>query len=231
MAEVGAYQNATGELLRWRERITIATVQHRLGQFPPIYQVVQPVAQPVSKNLGPLLITGPASFVARHTHSVPEMMSRIAPLQDKPATAFDLVSLGAQKTLAIGNFPQPARFYVKVTPAAAQAAIGFLMVDLFATDRVPPLTLEGNSALERARQGDLMAAGGPIVKVGLVAWGEHFAKLPPTQRGPVRLGPIPSDTAAENELILLVQLDARWMAGRYYFAEVPPPAAKPAPEK
>lgn len=224
LAEVGAYQNATSEILRWRERITIATVRNRMGQFPAIDQVAQAVAQPVNKNLGPLLMIAQPNFVARQTHSVPVMMSRIAPLQGKQATALDLVSLGPGKTLAIGNYPQPARCYVKVTPEAAKSAITFLMAELFSTDILPPLTLEGRTALEAARQGDLMAAGGPIVKLGLVTWGEHFAKLPGTQRGPVRLGPIPADAATVNDLILLVQLDARWMAGRYYFVDVPPPA-------
>ncbi|MCE9556146.1 MAG: hypothetical protein K8T91_22585 [Planctomycetes bacterium] len=231
LAEVGAYHNATDELLRWRERITVATVQNRMGQFPTIDQISQAVAQPVNKNIGPLLTNGPSSLVARHTHSVPVMLSRIAPLQSKQVTAFDLVSIGANKALAIGNFPQPARFYVKVTPAAAKSAITILMADLFSTDKLPPLTLEGRAALEGARQGDLMAAGGPIVKLGLVTWGEHLAKLSATQRGAVRLGPILSDAVLENELIMLVQIDASWMAGRYYFVNVPPPAEKPPAEK
>jgi len=221
LEEVTAYQNATGEVLRWRERIAGAVARSRMAQAPSIEQVARTIAKPEQENIGPLLNTNQSQLVARATHPVPVLMARLAGLVGKPATALGLVSLGPEKTLAISNYQQPTRCYVKVAPDAAKPAITALAADLLSTDTQPPLTLDARAALEGAKMGDLMAAGGPILKLGLVTWGEHFGQLPTAQRGPVRLGPIPSDFVGENELVLLVQLDARWMAGRYYCVDVP----------
>lgn len=221
LAEVTAYQNATGEILRWRERISASVARSRMAQAPAIEQLARTIASPLRDNRGPLLINEQSQVVSQATDPVPVLISRLAPLVSKQTTAIDLLSLGPEKLLAIGNYRQPMRCYVRVAPAAAKESITALGADLLSTDSQPPLTLEGKAALDGARQGDVMAAGGPILRLGLVAWGEHFARLPATQRGPVRLGPIPPDAVTSNELVLLVQLEARWMAGRHYFVDVP----------
>jgi len=220
-AEVAAYLNATSEILRWRERIAAAVARSRMAQAPIIEQLAGSVALPEVENRGPLLKTSQSLLAARATHPVPVMMGRLVGLIGKPTTALNLVSLGPDKTLAMTGYQQPVRCYAKITPNAAKAAVTALAVDLLSTDTRPPLSLEARVALDGAKIGDLMAVGGPIVKLGLVSWGEHFAKLPASQRGPVRLGPIPTDAVSENELVVLVQLDATWMAGRYYFVDVP----------
>jgi len=224
-AEVSAYQNATGEVLRWRERISAALTRGRLAQAPMVDQVARAVASPQRENRGPLLINEKSQLIGRATDPAPTLIERLTPLVAKQVTAIDLLSIAPEKNLVISNYRQPVRCYVRTAPAAAKDSIAALGADLLSTDTQPPVTLEGRAALDGARLGDVMAAGGPILRLGLVTWGEHFAKLPATQRGPTRLGPIPQDAVDGNELVLLVELEARWMAGRHYFVDVPAPAA------
>jgi hypothetical protein len=62
----------------------------------------------------------------------------------------------------------------------------------------------------------------------LVPWGEHFVTLPDEMRGPMRLGPMLPDDADGNELVMLLEIDAQWMAGRHYCVDVPQEEPKAA---
>jgi hypothetical protein len=142
-AEVAAYENATSEILRWRERIAAAVARSRMAQAPTIEQVAGSIAVPEVENRGPLLKTSQSILSARATHPVPVMMSRLAGLVGKPATAVNLVSAGPDKTIAATSYQQPIRCYAKVSPGATKAAVTALAADLLSTDTRPPLTLKG----------------------------------------------------------------------------------------
>ena len=228
LAEVQAYHNATDEILRWRERIAEAMALARMVQAPPIEKLARAAASPINQGKGPLLVDNKSQLVSRYTGLVPDLIGRLEALTSKQAAAVDLLGVppgitpaGAQ---AVSNYQQPIRCYVRLAPVATVAAgesIASLAADLLSSPSQAPLTLDGRAALDGAKQADLAAAGGPILRLGLVAWGEHFANLPIEQRGALRIGPLLPDDVTNNELIVIAEIDARWLAGRYYFVDVP----------
>ncbi len=222
-AEVAAYTEGTGDLLRWRARVARGLAVARADTFPSIDRLMFEATRDEGNYLGLYSANASSASGAALHASAPEVMLRpIERLQGKQAHALDVVRLGGNGPVAIARYR--ARSYANIpAPLDLAAEIDALKVDLMVSEDRPALSMFAAVAVDSAERGDLVAAGGTIVNQYLESLTTRFAALPTAASILTPLGTIPpeqTDSSYRNQVLMRFDLTPNWVQHDFFFAEL-----------
>lgn len=225
-SDVRAYQAATDEFLRWKERAsqTISSAyQSQTSAFP---EAVVRAAVSEGDFAGLFDWRTPDPVKAQLMGAAPPIVDRLADRVMNQPTTLDGVAGMANKQIGIGLLDR--RSYATVPLPSLQPQITELKTDLLITEQLPALSLNAAAAVASAENGDYTAVGGQIKGVYLEGLVSRFASLPASAWPLIKLGPLPAEERPStllNHTLTRCTLQPTWVAHRYFFAEI---AAAPA---
>jgi len=227
--QVAAYQTATGELLRWRKRVAAEQAAARQADVPTIDAAAREWFRHSSDSAG--LFAAGQPTAAKLNFSGPAVLEVGGPQAiGKPVVVNDIVALGSG-TAGISRYAD--RIYARVPlpqdEAVLEQAREALQRDLQATMQ-PPLTLTATGAIRSLERGDLYKAGGTVKGVYLEGHIPRFATLPAAAALLTPLGTLPASHTQEDQLaqaVLRFDMVPQWIAGEYFFVELPSAGALP----
>lgn len=221
--EVTAYQMATDELLRWRERVAKAKTRSHAGQFEPSDQMMLRVTKSGVDYQGLLDERNPNLVGACLRASCPEVMSVASKgVLDRKFAVNNVVGL-AGGTFGVARYN--LRHYTMVARPDVAAEILSLKKDLLIIDEMAPLSLAAAAAVRSAEQGDYAAVGGTAKGVYLEGLIPRFAALSEGALPFVALGPLPVEPKEDrllNHVLMRFELLPDWVHHKYFFHEVNP---------
>jgi len=224
--QVKAYRTATQELLRWRERLSRATATGAAAGFQPSDDALLRFFVSEGEFRGLFAPSETETNRAALANSCPQIISTANQRAlEKPILVKDLVGLSGGK-LAIARYQ--ARHYATLPIPDASAEITRLQQDLILTAQQPALTLEATVAMDSARRGDFVDAGGAVKSFHLEGLIPRFAALRPEAQQLVALGPLPVEIPPLwfiSHVLVRFDLEPAWVRHRYFFLSVPQPAA------
>lgn len=219
--EVEAYQEATGELLRWRARVALAKARSHAAQFEPSDQLMLRVTTSKPDFRGLLNEKTPILNSAALIGSCPVVLSVASPgVLDQRVTAHNVVGLSGG-TLCVARYN--SRHYTMVAKPNVTNEIQSLKEDLLITDEMPPLSLAAATAIRSGEQGDYVAVGGVVKGVHLEGLIPRFAVLSEGALPFVALGPMPAEPREDALLShVLMRFDVlpSWVHHKYFFLQV-----------
>ncbi|MCL4201558.1 MAG: hypothetical protein KJ000_03635 [Pirellulaceae bacterium] len=220
--QVTAYRAATGELLRWRERVAEEEAAARNGQFPPSTPVLEQAFGSRDGYRG-LVVPQQVGFEeARLFGHCPEAL--IGARDQIVGRTLQVGDIAALSGVPMGVAKYAQRHYATLPAPVLTEAIDSLQQDLLVSDQTPPLSLAATVAIASARQGDYLAAGGTVQAVYIEGLVPRFAVLPPAALPMTRLGALESiknEGAILPHVLVRLQLVPSWIRHRYFFAEIP----------
>ncbi len=224
--EIATYVAATHELLRWRERTAQAQAASAAAAMLPSDQAVVKFFLSEGDYRG-LLTPVILDFVhAVLRASAPEVIPTASQRAlEQSVVVNDIVGLSGGK---LGVARYKSRHYATLTLPEASDELARLQQDLMVTAEQPALSLESVVALEAARQGNYVAAGGAVKGFYLEGLIPRFAALRPEAQQLVALGPLPAEVPPVGFLShVLVRLDVApaWVQHKYFFLPLAEPAA------
>ncbi len=225
-AEVKAYQDATGELLRWRERVAGAKTRSHAAQFQPSDQLMLRLVTSKADFKGLIQERNPNLNGASLIGSCPEVLSVASQgAIDQQITVGNVVGL-AGTTFSVARYN--LRHYAMVAKPDIANEIQSLKSDLFATDAAAPLSLPAAAAIHSAEQGDYVAVGGAVKGIHLEGLIPRFAVLSEAASPFVALGPLPGEPDDDRLLShVLMRFDVlpKWAQHKYFFIQLDHPTA------
>lgn len=222
-ADVAAYQAATTEVLRWRERVAQEQATRKLAEYPDARPLTRTAFTRRMESNG-FFEAAPSTLPARMYEAVGKTLVLGTPnLVGKPVHVTDVVALGGSSQAGIARYED--RIYARVTlPQAALApAVTALEDALHVNEQQGPLSLAATRAVRGAKRGDLVAAGGAVGGLFVEGHITRFATLPEAAALLLPLGQLPADYREYEQLeqvILRLDLKPRWAQQRYLFVEV-----------
>jgi len=226
--QVKAYRSATHELLRWRERLAKSAAA--ADKSPSSEQAVLKAFRPDGPFRGLFLPTDSSPDRAVLLDSCPQLLPVASQRVLEQATQVrEIVGLAGGK-LAVARYR--SRHYVTLPLPDTAAERSRLEQDLLVTTQQPALTLEAAVALDSARRGNYVAAGGVIQGLHLEGLIPRFAALRPEAQQLAALGPLPAEVLPDGfirHVLVRLELAPTWVQHRYFFQRIPspPPAASP----
>jgi hypothetical protein len=225
---VAAYDKSTAELLRWRARVTAATLQKEAAAFPELSVTSQGALPYDPMSSGFHLTTPdvprpsiPCLYVAM-PKAVPWALSI---MQNRPVSVFEsFYRLGEQKAW-MSRYRQGV--YARLATVAEPVnEIGRLKNDLLVDADHPPLTLLAAAAIASAERGEFRQVGGVVVNMGLEGSISRFAVLPAEETSLVDLNQTQSRVDYGDELSGLAiryDIQPQWLAHEFFFHRVGTP--------
>ena len=217
-AEVKTYQTATGELLRWRERLARAQADVAADGFRPSSEALLQffVSDDQYRGLFAPRETVPdkAVLMASCPQIIPTAAQRGL---EQPLRVADVVGLPNGR-LAVARYR--SRHYATLPIPDTTAESTRLRQDLMLTAQQPALTLKAMVAADSASRGDFVGVGGTVKNFHLEGLLPRFAALRPEAQQLVPLGPLPVEPSPPNYLShVLVRFDVTptWAHHRYFF--------------
>jgi hypothetical protein len=225
--EVQAYRTATHELLRWRARLAQKQAASAAAEFQPSENVLLESFKSEGEFHGlfaanETLAQRAALLMASCPQMIPAVSERIL---DKPILVENLAGLTGGK-LAVARYR--TRHYATLPLPDTSPERIRLQQELMATAQQPALTLEAAMAMDSARRGDYVAAGGALKNFYLEGLIPRFATLRPEIRQLVPLGPLPIEVeplAFISHVLVRFDVQPAWIQHRYFFTSVPQPEA------
>jgi len=219
--EVKAYRTATHELLRWRERLAHARATTAATRFQPSDHALLEFFMSQGEFSGLFTasedVPNRATLLASCPQIIPTVNQRSL---EKPILVKDLVGLTGGK-LAVARYR--SRHYATLPLPDASAEVTRLQQDLLATAQQPALTLEATVAMNSARRGDCVAAGGAVKNFHIEGLIPRFAALRPEAQQLVALGPLPVEViplAFISHVLVRFDVEPAWVHQRYFFLNV-----------
>ena len=226
--QVKAYQAATHELLRWRERL--ARSQAAADKSPSSDQVMLKTFKPEGAYRGLFLPADSSPNRAILFDSCPQLLPVAGQRAlGQPIQVRDLVGLAGGK-LAVARYQN--RHYATLPLPDVTAELTRLEQDLLVSVQQPALTLEAAIALDAARRGQYAAAGGLIKGLHLEGLIPRFAALRPEAQQLASLGPLPAEVPPDgfiSHVLVRLEVEPTWVQHRYFYVRIPP--ASPAADK
>lgn len=220
-ANVGAYEAATADLLRWRKLVADEQQKGAAAAFPamePTFTVV--VRMPSAASVGLL-------------RDQSESMNQLAILSPMPLTLermkTDLIGKQVQLPACTGINPAKKlvasqydnRHYATFTlPAGFAAEQAALRDDLLVSESLPALTLAAAMAVAASDRGDLQAAGVTLNKIHVEPFATRMATLPAAASAIFPLGALPREGMDDPPLYqILFRSDVQpgWVRNEYFF--------------
>ncbi len=220
--QVAAYDAATRELLRWRERVATEAAEARAADFPASGSLLTDAFTSRDDYQGLLAAAEPALSEATLLAGAPDVLEPVVERLIERGIRLDRVVGLPGGRLAVSRYGQ--RHYATLPRPEVSAAVEQLRRELFVSASVPPLTLAAHSALVSAEQGDFQAVGGTLQAVFLEGVIPRFATLPAGALPMIPLGPLPVESPAPDRMLpqvmLRLQVLPSWAAHRYFFLEL-----------
>ncbi len=218
--QVANYRQATGEMLRWRERAAAAAAKSRISAS----EKLEHVWGRASNDQAMVARKPPArSTLTFLSSGGPSLLRDVAQVAvDQPATVENLAPCGDRT--ACSRYRN--RLFARVAHSALPAGeVAQLKADLLVSDDNPPLTLEAAIAILSAQDGFLQSAGGKITDVELQSLIVHHLKLT-NDRAHIALGPLSGDAAIDDRLpidqvMYVFDIRPTWLQHKYVFVELP----------
>lgn len=224
-AQVAAYEAATDELLRWRQRVAAEASAARADQFPIGAGILAEAFVGDATSRGLLSANQPDLSQAKLMGSCPEALQSAAPKIVQQKMRFDRIVGLSGGELAVSSYHE--RHYATLTKLALGESVAALKRDLLVSDQVPPLSLAAAAAIASAEAGDLAAAGGVIEDVYLEGLIPRFATLPAAASPMIPLGPLPQEGPDQrlllSHVLIRLRVQPSWVQHQYFFVELPPP--------
>ena len=220
--QVAAYDAATRELLRWRERVATEAAAARTADFPASGSLLTDAFTSSDDYQGLLAAAEPDLSEAALLAGAPEILAPAVERLIERGIRLDRVVGLPGGRLAVSRYRQ--RHYATLPRPDVTAAVEQLRRELFVSATTPPLTLAAHSALVSGEQGDFQAVGGVIQAVFLEGVIPRFATLPAGALPMIPLGPLPAESPAPDRMLpqvmLRLQVQPTWAAHRYFFLEL-----------
>lgn len=193
------YQNATGDLLMWRQRTAEAAANKQKSN---------------TQSRSPGSLQKP-TFIPNLT----EGLDRLSPTLEQAIAGREFFAANVRIVNGANGYSQFTDHAWAAMPTAfdIKAEILSLEKDLLVTSQTPPLTLAAAQAIATAKQGKYLAVGGSASTVKIEAFGVRFAKLPDAMDAIVPTPQIPSTNGELGNMLLRVNLNPTWVQHRYFF--------------
>ena len=220
--QVAAYEAATRELLRWRERVAAEAAEARNDDFPSSSQRLIDAFTSSDEYEGLLAAQDPELSEAALRAGAPQILEPASQRLIERGVRVERIAGLPGGRLAVSHYRQ--RHYATLPRPDVTAAVEQLRRELFVTETTPPLTLAAHSALVSGEQGDFQAVGGVIQAVFLEGVIPRFATLPAGALPMIPLGPLPAESPAPDRMLpqvmLRLQVQPTWAAHRYFFLQL-----------
>lgn len=217
--DVLAYEAATSDLLRWRERAAAA----KATAIAETIQSPADLARPVlvrSAQLKGGIYTDEDNLLPKLQAAIPETVPTVSDkLVGKSVFVEDAIRLDTESTVWMSRIKD--NFYSKVDLSSfiQSPAVAELAKDLVANSEAP-LTIDAQAALSSAKQGYYVKAGGTIESFAAEGALARLAALPSVASNLVELGttlPPIEKIRPDSALILRLEIKPTWVHHRYFF--------------
>lgn len=199
-ANVDAYDLATTEILRWRNRVAETQSRVKMASYPAVETKFRPTFQSNEGQnyVGLFWFRDPEFEDPRLFQAAPDiLLPRIADFVGVKATVTEMRGVGTGKN-AVSVLQHRTYATMKGIRSEVAPAIAALKADLFVTDDSPPLTLPAAAAIISAEVGDWDACGGSISGIHLEGLVTRLGTLPDPAWSVVPLGTLPLPHASMN---------------------------------
>jgi hypothetical protein len=224
-ANVDAYDMATTEILRWRNRVAETQARVKMASYPAVETKFRPAFQSneAQNYLGLFWFRDPEFEVPRLIQSAPDiLLPRVGEFVGTKATVFEMRGVGAGKNI-VSELQHRTYATMKGIRSEVAPAIAALKADLFVTDEAPPLTLPAAAAIASAEVGDWDACGGSIHGLHLEGFITRLGTLPEPAWSLIPLGTVPlhqSSTHGQSGFLpqAVVRFDVTpdWVQHRFF---------------
>lgn len=230
-SQVGAYQEATSDLLRWRARATalrvagltekksaVSSSADKRAPFPVLQVAFREMTVTQQDRPG---FYSPGSFSNRIPKTeVPlaQMIPLHWPTVNSAAVSVrDIIRFDSEKPLFMSRYE--GGLYVRPKGEIdSKEAAKQLREELLVDDQHPPLTLEATYAIAALERGELAQIGGSIVGMNIESVASRFAKMPPIAGQFLRYPLVQSSAFPGDEMsAYAIRFDVvpQWFASRY----------------
>ncbi|MFO0868010.1 MAG: hypothetical protein U0935_03605 [Pirellulales bacterium] len=227
-ANVTAYDEATTELLRWRNRVAASQARARLSSHPTVETPFRPAFTSKELYLGLFDATMPDFQEPRLLAAAPDiLLPAVEKVVGQKATIGEWRGIGTGKNTAS---VLESRTYgtMKGVRGSVEPALAALRADLFLADDAPPLTLAAAAAVQSAEVGDWDQCGGTIQGLHLEAFITRLATLPDPVWQLVPWGAAPPATRRVEtvnvsilpQVIVRFEMSPEWVQHRFFFSEI-----------
>ncbi len=215
---VAQYRQATGDLLRWRERVVQSYIRFHSADAQTLEKRFISGAGKSGNSRGLIPSNSSDSSVVELLDPPPLTVPILAQHTIGAATIIHDVQapLGSNGAVPLASAYR-ARLFAELTAAPDARAAAAALNEELAPAGTYPLTLEAAEALAAAARGSYDSVGGKLTAVELLGLMPRFATAD-AQDPLVRLEPLPHETVSRSELELCVRftLEPAWCATRYF---------------
>lgn len=220
-ADVQAYAEATGEILRWRKRsVEAAAAARRTGSAPFLPLVIeagsgggtgQGLFSSAAKTTADCSFAYPLDLVAERMKTQLSGKATAAPdVRRDPASS---------DSRGVSAYSPRLRATAILDPTVWAPNARQLLLELQITDKLPPLTLEAAAAQYQVERGLFTEVGGTIAGFRFQPLAGLFSGWSP-EADYLPYGPLPAEKGADpfRGVVVSVHLEPKWLRGEYIFA-------------
>lgn len=224
-ANVDAYDLATTEILRWRNRVAETQARVKMASYPAVETKFRPtfLSNESQNYIGLFWYRDPDFEDPRLFQSAPDiLLPRVGEFVGTKATVFEMRGVGTGKNI-VSVLQHRTYATMKGIRTEVAPAIAALKADLFIADDSPPLTLPAAAAIASAEVGDWDACGGSIQGLHLEGFITRLGTLPEPAWSLIPLGTVPLPNSTMNgqvgilpQAVIRFDVTPDWVQHRFF---------------
>lgn len=224
LQDLPTYQQITGDLLRWRERMAQEAAGAQKSAAPQLNRHFFQHAMATANE--------PGFFASGSSPEQPTMLAALPPTIEavqpkatgKPVVCGPAFPANENATSYASAYARRSYATYAAPSVNVAARADALEAELGLVAGTAPLTLDTAAAVTAAQQGHCVEVGGTVTGFTVEALVSHFAVAKEVSRQPVLLGELPQETAMgrfDSQVILRATLKPTWLQYRYFFVKLP----------